>query len=92
MCQVRRWGSWIKWFIAASDNWIGEVNSVNDGPQRKTTEESESVKYAEGTPRRPMSTFRRWRVDTGNAEMAEAMAGRRSLGFSEFPNDGDVSM
>ena len=48
MCQMRRWGSWIKWFTAASDNGARESNIVSDGLQRKVMEERESLKYAEG--------------------------------------------
>ena len=50
MCQVWRCGSRIKWSTAASDNGTMEVNAVRDSPQRKTTEERESVKCAEGIP------------------------------------------
>ena len=84
MCQILRWGSRIKWSTAASDGGIVEVNSTSDGPQRKTTEESESLKYCDGRIRRSTSTMRTWRADTGNAEMIEAMAGRTSCGMLEF--------
>ena len=50
MCQIRRLGRWIKWFVATSDSGIEEENPVNDGPQRKMAEERKSLKYAEGIP------------------------------------------
>ena len=34
--------------IAAFDNGTGEWHSVNDGPQRKMTEENKSLKCAQG--------------------------------------------
>ena len=52
MFQVWRWGRWIKWSIAASDSGVGKANTVSGGPQRKTTDEKESSKYASGwTPK-----------------------------------------
>ena len=48
MRQVRRRGSRIKWFDAALDNGMGELHSVNDGPQRRMTEEIESVRSTQG--------------------------------------------
>jgi len=46
--HVRRCGSRITWSTAASDNGIGETRFMSDGPQRKTAEENESLKYAQG--------------------------------------------
>jgi len=57
-----------------------EANSVNDGPQRKATEENESLKCAQGILHGPHSTGRIWRADAGNMKMAEAIAGRTSRG------------
>ena len=46
MWHVRRWGSRIRWFTVAPDNGIMDTNSVSDGLQRRTTEESESFQAA----------------------------------------------
>ena len=48
MRQVRKCGSLIKCSNAAFDNGVEVLYSVNDGPQRKTIEENESLKYAQG--------------------------------------------
>ena len=48
MRQIRRWGRRIKWFDAAFDNGTGELRFVNDGPQRKMTDEIESVSSTQG--------------------------------------------
>ena len=48
MRQVWRWGRLIRWSIAAFDNGTRESYSVNDDPQRKMTEENESLKCAQG--------------------------------------------
>ena len=89
MCQVRRRGSRIKWFVAASDNGTVEVNSVNDDPQRNTTEERESLKHA-GRAAHPTSTDRDWRADVGNAEIVEATAARVSWGTSGRLRDHNI--
>ena len=88
MRQIRRWGSWIKWLTAASDNGIGEANSTSDGPQRKATEESESSKYAQGVVRslQSDSTRRRRKADVGNTETVEAIAGRILWGMQRTSN------
>ena len=87
--QARRLGSRIKWFTDSSDKPIGEANSVNDGPQRKATEENESLKCAQGILCGPHSTRRIWRSDAGNTEMAEAIAGRTSRGIPYVCHDND---
>ena len=61
---------------------------MDDGPRRKTTEESESLEYVLGTPLRPGYTRRSWRPDVGHAEMAEAMTGRRPWGGSSLLHRG----
>ena len=92
MCQVWRWGSCIRWFTAASDNGIGEVNSTSDGPHCKATEESESSKYSQGIVRELEYTRRYRRADGGNAEIVEAIAGRISWGTLESVQYDDVEM
>jgi len=92
MRQTWRWGRWIKWSTAASDNGIGEVSSVSDGPQRKTTEESDSLKSSQDTMRYCVDTSRRWRVGPGIAEIVEIIAGRISWGISEFIHADDIWM
>ena len=72
MRKVWRWGRRIRWTIAAFDNGTGESYSVNNGPQRKMTEENESLKRAQGIFRSLFSTNKRSRLDAGNAEMIEA--------------------
>lgn len=76
MHKVWRWGSWIRWFAAASDSGTGESYSVNDAPQRKTIEDIESFKYTQGIVLSPPPISIRSRLDVGNAEMVEANLGR----------------
>ena len=71
MRQVRRWGRRIRWSIVAFDNGTGESYSLNDDPQRKMTEENESLKCAQGIVRGLVSTDICLRLDVGNAEMIE---------------------
>lgn len=75
MTKVRRWGSRIRWFTAASDSGTVETNSASDGPQRRTVEERESFKSGQTAVG---LIHRLWRVDVGNVEIAGAMAGRAS--------------
>lgn len=60
---------------------------MSDGPQRKTTEESESLRYAGGIPRWPTCTDRNWREAVGIVEMVEAITGRKCRGTSGSPPD-----
>ena len=46
--NVRRWGSRIRWFCAASDSGISQINDVRHGLYRKTSEERKSLTSVQG--------------------------------------------
>ena len=65
---------------------------MSDGPQRKTVEEIESLKYAQGISQWPASTSRDRRPDVGNVEMTEATADGIPWGTPEVLNEYDGQM
>lgn len=77
-----------------SDNGTGETRCVSDGPQRKTTEENESLKYTQsaspGSAPNAGPNRRTLRADVGKVEMVEARAGKVLRGNPERPHDGEV--
>ena len=60
---------------------------MNDGPQRKITEESGSLKRAHGIVRWLVLTDIRSRLDVGNAEMIGTKVGRIAGGISGLFRD-----